>query len=192
MIAPEEIMPHHPFNIRPTPFSRRHFLQYAGALGACLPPATFAGASEARTLKFVHTHTGEKLLARYARDGRYLPQCLEQVNHFLRDFRTGDSHPIDPGLLDVLFDLQLAADRDDTFEINCGYRSPATNASLRSKSSGVAEHSLHMEGKAIDIRLTGFSTRKLRGLAMSLQRGGVGYYASSNFIHVDTGRVRYW
>jgi uncharacterized protein YcbK (DUF882 family) len=152
----------------------------------------FARSTEQRTLSFVHTHTGEKLVTTYSQRGCYLPECLAQVNHFLRDFRTGETHPIDPGLLDTLFDLQAHTDRDAAFEVISGYRSPATNSRLRSKSDGVAAHSLHMEGRAIDIRLTGFPTRKLRDLALSLQRGGVGYYASSDFVHVDTGRIRFW
>lgn len=114
------------------------------------------------------------------------------MNHFLRDFRTGEVHTIDPALLDVLFDLRTLADRDDVFQIISGYRSPTTNSQLRRKSGGVAKRSLHMDGKAVDIRLTGFPTRKLRDLALSLQCGGVGYYASSDFLHLDTGRVRFW
>lgn len=171
--------------------SRRHFLSCA-ATAALNVPAAFASVTEQRTLKFIHTHTGETLQTCYAVGGRYLPQCLQQVNHFLRDFRTGESHRIDPTLLDLLYDLQVAADRDDTFEVISAYRSPDTNTLLRRKSTGVAKQSLHKEGRAIDVRLTDFSTKKLRDTAMSLQRGGVGYYAGSNFVHVDTGRVRFW
>lgn len=179
-------------------WNRRRFLRYSSvaalgsALGTLAAPAAQALAPERRTLRFVHTHTGEKLVAPYSQGGCYLPECLDRVSHFLRDFRTGESYPIDPGLLDILYDLQIQADREDAFQIISGYRSPATNSNLRSKSKGVAERSLHMQGKALDIRLTGFSTRKLRDLALSLQRGGVGYYASSDFLHIDTGRVRFW
>jgi len=174
-------------------WSRRRFLRCSGLAAATslAAPAVLAG-MEQRTLKFVHTHTGEKLVAPYSQGGCYLVECLTRVNHFLRDFRTGESHPIDPGLLDILYDLQVRADRDDAFQIISGYRSPATNSNLRARSNGVAERSLHMQGKALDIRLTGFSTRKLRDLALTLQRGGVGYYASSDFVHIDTGRVRFW
>jgi uncharacterized protein YcbK (DUF882 family) len=176
-----------------TQWGRRQFLKVAGTAAALIPcGGALASAAERRTLKFVHTHTGEKLSACYAAGGSYQSQCLLQVNRFLRDFRTGEIHPIDPTLLDVLYDLQVAADRDDTFEVISAYRSPRTNSQLRSQSSGVAEHSLHMDGKAIDIRLTGFPTKKVRDLALSLRRGGVGFYASSDFVHLDTGRVRSW
>ncbi len=178
----------------PAYWSRRRFLHCSGlaAITSLAAPAVLATERQVRQLSFVHTHTGETLLAPYAQDGCYLPQCLDQVTHFLRDFRTGESHPIDPALLDILFDLQHQANHDDAFQIISGYRSPLTNASLRSKSTGVATRSLHMDGKALDIRLTGFSTRKLRDIALSLKRGGVGYYASSDFLHIDTGRVRFW
>lgn len=147
---------------------------------------------ERRTLSFVHTHTGEKLTTTYAVNGQYQPDSLEQINHLLRDFRNGEAHPIDPKLLDILFDLQALTKHEGAFQIISAYRSPTTNAQLRSKSSGVSEHSLHMQGKAIDVRLIGFSTLELRNLAMSLRRGGVGYYAASDFVHIDTGSVRYW
>jgi uncharacterized protein YcbK (DUF882 family) len=174
--------------------TRRGFLHYSGsaAIASCLASSALAGSTEQRTLSFVHTHTGETLTASYVQDGCHQADCFAQVNRFLRDFRTGEVHPIDPALLDVLFDLRTLADRDDAFQIISGYRSPATNSQLQRKSSGVAKRSLHMDGKALDIRLTGFDTRKLRDLALSLQRGGVGYYASSDFLHVDTGRVRFW
>ena len=114
------------------------------------------------------------------------------VNILLRDFRTGESHRIDPTLLDILYDLQVLADRDAHYEVISGYRSPQTNAMLHQLSSGVAEHSQHILGKAIDVRLSGFSTRTLSEHARSLSRGGVGFYANSDFVHVDTGRIRYW
>jgi uncharacterized protein YcbK (DUF882 family) len=114
------------------------------------------------------------------------------VNHLLRDFRTGESHPIDPALLDILYDLQSRADRDAPFEVISGYRSPTTNAMLHRLSSGVAEHSQHLLGKAIDVRLSGYPTLNLCTHARTLARGGVGFYPSSDFIHVDTGSVRFW
>ncbi len=180
---------------RPCP-DRRRFLRCMGAACgavsalACVP--AWALADQRRTVRFVHTHTGESLTACYYLDGDYRPECLRQVDHLLRDFRTGDSHIIDPPLLDILYELQRLADRDAPFEVISGYRSPATNAMLHRASSGVAEHSQHLLGKAIDVRLSGYSTRRLGEYARSLARGGVGYYASSDFIHVDTGRVRFW
>jgi uncharacterized protein YcbK (DUF882 family) len=128
----------------------------------------------------------------YYQEGGYDPATLARVNYFLRDFRTGDIHVIDPGVLDILFEVRSRAGRNDPFHVISGYRSPATNAYLRSRSAGVAKHSLHMEGRAIDVRLPGFPTRKLRDIALAMQRGGVGYYPSSDFVHLDTGRVRFW
>lgn len=176
------------------PLSRRQLLGYglAAVSLACMPRVLRAATDATRSLSFVHTHTGETLSVAYCCNDVYDPQALAQVNHLLRDFRSGELHPIDPALLDVLHDLQVRADREAVFEIISGYRSPQTNSSLRSHSSGVAKRSLHMEGKAIDIRVTGYSTAKLRDLALGLQRGGVGYYKGSDFVHVDTGRVRAW
>jgi len=167
----------------------------AGALAALPAQAAVtevAAGRKPRILRFVHTHTGETLTAPYFDGAGYRADSLDQVNLLLRDFRTGESHVIDPALLDILYELQVQADRDTTFEVISGYRSPATNAMLHSRSSGVAEHSQHLLGKAIDIRLTGFPTRRLGEYARSLARGGVGYYAASDFVHVDTGPVRTW
>ncbi len=146
----------------------------------------------ARTLSFLHTHTGERLSVDYFQDGRYQPEGLEQVNHLLRDFRNDEVHRIDPALLDTLFDLQSLTQTDTVFEVISGYRSPATNAMLRRSTEGVAVHSMHLEGRAIDVRLERFSTATLARLARSMGRGGVGFYATSDFVHVDTGRVRSW
>jgi uncharacterized protein YcbK (DUF882 family) len=173
--------------------SRRRFLQTAGA-GLLLAPlgAAFAQPSPVRSLSLMHTHTGEALSAEYCSNGVYQVSCLAQVNRFLRDFRNGETHAIDPRLLDILYQLQGLANRAATYEVISGYRSPQTNAALHHASAGVAEHSLHMDGRAIDVRMTGFPTRKLRDLALSLRSGGVGYYARSDFVHLDTGRVRSW
>lgn len=178
----------------PHAFSRRAFLTTAVMAVPMLaaPVAAIASGLEQRSVSFVHTHTGEQLTTTYFRAGQYDTSSIARVNYLLRDFRCGEVASMDIGLLDILHDLQVLADRDSTFEIISGFRSPATNAQLRAKSGGVAEKSLHMQAKALDIRLTGFSTKKLQQLAMSLQRGGVGFYSSSNFVHVDTGRVRHW
>ncbi len=174
--------------------SRRQFLRRAGALAVTLLPATslWARSGAARSLSFVHTHTGEQLSSVYFQNGEYVPGELSRINRVLRDFRTGDVHPIDPGVLDILAEVRALADRDEPFEVICGYRSPQTNAMLRGRSHGVAEHSMHLEGRAIDVRLPGVATAHLRDLALGMSRGGVGYYASSDFVHLDNGRVRRW
>jgi uncharacterized protein YcbK (DUF882 family) len=175
------------------PLTRREFLSIAGAAGALLAaPTSILAATERRSLSFLHTHTGEKLHADYFSDGIYQIEALTSINYLLRDFRTGDVHAIDPELLNVLNDLAVRAGVDAPFEVISAYRSPATNAMLRSTSDGVAEHSQHMLGKAIDIRLAGVPTEQLAEMARMLARGGVGYYAKSNFVHVDTGAVRTW
>lgn len=152
------------------------------------PSSTFA----TRALGFRHLHTGESLRVEYERGGGLAPEALDAVNHLLRDFRTGDIHPIDPRLLAL---LQAVADRLGTrrpFEVISGYRSPVTNAALRRRSENVAARSLHMVGQAIDVRLGDVDLPRLRAAALDLGRGGVGYYPASNFVHVDTGRVRRW
>jgi uncharacterized protein YcbK (DUF882 family) len=162
-----------------------------GALGS-VAKAAESFAPGARSLSFLHTHTGERLSVDYFQDGQYQPDGLAQIDHLLRDFRNNEVHPIDPALLDTLFDLQGLAQKDTVFEVISGYRSPATNAMLRRTTEGVAQHSMHLEGRAIDVRLERFSTAALAHLARSLGRGGVGFYAASDFVHVDTGRVRSW
>jgi len=171
---------------------RRRFLFAIAGLVLAPSSELHAAASDRRSLKFAHTHTGETLSTTYFDNGYYLAPSLERVNLLLRDFRPNEVHSIDPALLDILFDLQAKAHHDGPFEVISAYRSPQTNALLRSRSSAVAEHSMHMEGRAIDIRLRGFPTLQLRNLAVDLHRGGVGFYGASDFVHVDTGRVRTW
>jgi uncharacterized protein YcbK (DUF882 family) len=173
--------------------TRRAFLRGAGAaaVGITASGRTIA-LGERRELAFVHTHTGERLTALYYEAGAYQPQVLASVNLLLRDFRTESVFPIDPKALDRLYALQEMAGHREPFEIICGYRSPATNAALRSHSHGVAEHSLHMQGQAIDVRLQGFATDRLALLARAQMCGGTGFYRASDFIHVDTGAVRIW
>ncbi len=165
-------------------------------MGAAVPvlasARTLRAAAEPRILHFTHTHTGERLAIEYAREGRYVPDALATVNHFLRDFRTGDVHPIDPELLDLLHALARQTDTARPFDVISGYRSPATNEMLREHSEGVAKNSLHMRGQAIDIRLGDVALPVLRRTAIALGRGGVGFYPASDFVHVDTGRVRAW
>jgi uncharacterized protein YcbK (DUF882 family) len=145
-----------------------------------------------RNLAFYHTHTGECLDITYARKGIYDAKALKQINRYLRDFRTHEVYPIDTDLLDMLWDIQQELGCENTYEVISGYRSPQTNQNLRQQSNGVARRSLHMKGQALDIRLTGQNTSLLRDCAISLQSGGVGYYPRSNFVHLDTGRVRNW
>jgi uncharacterized protein YcbK (DUF882 family) len=152
----------------------------------------FAGSLSTRTLRFTHTHTGERLEVEYFSGGAYLADGLTTINHFLRDFRTGDEHVIDPGLLDLLNRLAVMTETARPFQVISGYRSPATNDMLRHRSEGVAAGSLHMQGQAIDIRLADVPLLKLQRAALSARRGGVGYYPASDFVHVDTGRVRTW
>jgi len=145
-----------------------------------------------RSLTFLNLHTGEELHTVYWSNGAYQVSELQAISHILRDHRTDEQHLMDRRLMDLLFALQQSVGIRSPFEVVSGYRSPATNAELRAVSSGVAKHSLHMQGKAIDICVTGFSLKKLHDAAVALKAGGVGYYPKSNFIHVDTGPVRYW
>ncbi|MCW8930957.1 MAG: DUF882 domain-containing protein [Gammaproteobacteria bacterium] len=148
--------------------------------------------NQARELAFHHTHTGQNLSVVYHDGESYLSSQLEEINQFLGDFRTKETYPIDSNLLDALYLLQQKMGVENTFEVISGYRSPKTNAKLRNKSNGVAKRSLHMQGKAIDIRLVGVNTKQLRDTAIAMKIGGVGYYRRSDFIHLDTGRVRFW
>jgi uncharacterized protein YcbK (DUF882 family) len=172
---------------------RRHVLRALGlgALALALPFAPEAWATAPRSISFYHTHTGERLSLVYFDAGNYLPDALASLNRLLRDFRTGDMSEIDARLFDTLHALNLACG-PGTYEIISGFRSVRTNALLRSHSNGVANNSLHTQGRAIDVRLTGRETRRLRDAAVALAQGGVGYYASSDFVHLDTGRARTW
>jgi len=178
-----------------THIKRRHLLK--AGIGACallaLPnvQADMLKMNE-RKLAFLNLHTGERTQATYWARGDYLTDGLLAIKKVLRDHRTGETYPIDPGLLDMLQLLHYKMDSQREFHVISGYRSPQTNAQLNAKSSGVARRSLHMQGKAIDIRLPGHALADLRNAALSLQAGGVGYYPGSDFIHIDTGHVRQW
>jgi len=128
----------------------------------------------------------------YKRENEYVQDALSNINAFLFDFRTGDLTNIDPQLIDLIYDIREALGSKGTYEIISAYRSPATNEMLRQRSGDVAKNSQHLLGKAIDVRLTDIELPELRDAAIAMQRGGVGYYASSNFVHIDTGRVRRW
>ena len=151
-----------------------------------------AAADNHRALSFHHTHTGEKLTVVYWQEGAYLDSALAEINHFLRDFRTGDAAEMDPELLDLLHRVYLETGSQGHFEVISAYRSPKTNDMLRANSSGVARKSQHLLGKAIDVRLTDVPVGELRRVAYELQRGGIGFYEASNFVHLDTGRFRTW
>jgi uncharacterized protein YcbK (DUF882 family) len=177
-----------------TRVTRRSFLAGAAVagLGLVRVPRIFAATEASRSLAFHCVNTGERLTTEYFAGGKYLPGALHDVNHVLRDWRTDQVHPIDPDLLDLLTDLHQASGSRLPFEVICGYRSPATNKMLADRSKNVSPKSLHLQGKAIDIRLSDVSLERLRDTALKLTRGGVGYYPDSNFVHVDTGRVRAW
>jgi uncharacterized protein YcbK (DUF882 family) len=176
---------------------RRRFLAYSsGVAASLLVPAALAHtdsrSGSERSLAFQNLHTGEKLRTVYWAEGEYIADSLKDIERILRDHRTGDRHPIDRQLLDILTAVQHQTGSNKPFQIISGYRSPKTNKMLNSSTSGVAKRSLHMLGKAIDVRIPGHDLRQLRRAALALKAGGVGYYPKSGFVHLDTGRVRSW
>jgi len=179
-------------------FDRRHFLKTGGqvALACLFPISAFASIdrllTKERTLSFYNTHTSERLDACYFAKGHYRKEALKTIDYILRDHRTEEIKPIHIRLLDLLYSISTSFDHTVQFQIISGYRSPKTNAMLGKKTTGVGKYSLHMKGKAADIRISGFDTKKLRRICMKMQAGGVGYYPRSDFVHVDIGRVRYW
>jgi len=175
--------------------SRRGFLgTCVGVSAGLIVPEAFASAfiQPERSLTLFNTHTGEKVNTTYWAEGQYVKEGLKDIEWLLRDHRVGKAHAIDKRVLDMLHAIQCQVDCGRPFHIISGYRSPKTNAMLRGKSSSVARKSYHMQGRAIDIRLPRFDSNKLRQAAISLKAGGVGYYPRSNFVHIDTGRVRSW
>lgn len=189
--------------------NRRKLIQYS--VGAALfgmsnnaiaeDPAEIANLAEefprlfepdVRRVKLYNLHTGESLDTVYKERGAIIPDALNAVNKVLRDFRNDQVCEIDVKLLDLLDDMTKKLETNSAFNVVSAYRSPQTNAMLAERSNGVAKGSLHMQGKAIDIRVPGVSLKYLRNLAKEMRIGGVGYYASSNFVHIDTGKVRYW
>lgn len=177
--------------------NRRTFLTRLGAAatGALLFPSVDAFAqslSKERALHLYNKHTDEEMTLVCCPNEFYDRKILRQFNNFLRDHHAGESYPMDPGLIDILYAISAMTRSSGTFEVVSGYRAPETNHMLRKHSHGVAEHSLHMEGKAIDLRMSDVSTRTIRKTALALQYGGVGYYRRANFVHLDTGRIRSW
>lgn len=184
--------------IRSHKHSRRAFLSNTAKLvlaSAVLPlaPKALASLNRARSLAFEHTHTGEQLSLVYAVGDQYVPEALNTLNYFLRDHYSGEIGRIDPALFDLLYRVGQELGANQPFQVISGYRCPLTNDLLRNtRGGGVAKHSLHMEGKAIDVRLPAVALSDLRDAALSLQVGGVGFYQTESFVHVDTGRVRTW
>lgn len=176
--------------------ARRRFVKGLVGLAAVpllpAPALALASAGSERKLRFAHTHTGETLSIVYRNGDSYAPYALGQINHHLRDHRSGEIFSMDTGLLDLLFELTNVTGSRQPFQVISGYRSPGTNAMLRTKGSGVAKRSLHMQGKAIDVRLADIPTSQLRRAAIDLQAGGVGFYPKSDFVHLDTGNFRTW
>jgi len=189
-------------------WNRRRLLQAGGALAGVSaagllmgrvraqeapadPAAEERGALPAR-IALRNLHTDERLEIEYSSEGIYIPAALSAIELLLRDFRTGEAHAIDPALLDYLVAVARTAGVDPKFDVISGYRSPQTNARLREQSTGVAQHSLHMEGRAIDVRVAGLDCASLAAHAEGLKRGGVGYYRESDFVHLDTGAFRTW
>ena len=177
--------------------SRRDFLiSMTGVAMSLAAPGVIASAASMpvrdRELSFYNTHTSEKLSTTFWSGGNYLDDGIEEISWLMRDHRAGIARPMDPQLLDLLHQIQTKVAHKGEFHVISGYRSPATNEMLNKNSSGVAKRSYHMLGKAIDVRIPGFDTSQLHKAAKSLKGGGVGYYSSSNFVHLDVGRVRYW
>jgi uncharacterized protein YcbK (DUF882 family) len=172
--------------------TRRKFVIGSGALAGILLAPHAALANTVRHLRILSLHTGETASVDYRIDGEMQRDALRALDSALRDHRTGETIEMDRRLFDLMRSLSQMLDTDAPFHIISGYRSPRTNAMLAGKSAGVARHSFHQWGMAVDLRLPGRSLDQLHRAARSLQAGGVGIYRRSNFIHIDTGRVRYW
>ncbi|MGZ5044931.1 MAG: YcbK family protein [Methylobacter sp.] len=177
---------------------RRRFLKMM-ALGSLLTlneprilNAAVEGAYSSKALALRHAYTGEKLKLTYFERGYYIEDALQEISYLLRDYHASEIHPVDPVLLDQLYDLKLMLGIDKAFEVTSGYRCPHTNARLRKRRRGVAKDSLHMQGRAIDFRVDGLATHKIRNAALTMHCGGVGYSQRFDFIHLDTGSFRSW
>jgi uncharacterized protein YcbK (DUF882 family) len=194
-------------------WSRRRVLKAGSALAGVSAAGLLAGTARSRAaanqgaaggrdaehgvvvpkrIALLNLHTDERLDIEYFRDGAYVPEALLAIEVLLRDFRTGERHAIDPSLMDYLHQVAQSLGTDPAFRVISGYRSPQTNAHLHEQSTGVAKHSLHIEGRAIDVRMPGVDCAALAAHALDLKRGGVGYYRASDFVHLDTGAFRTW
>ena len=174
-------------------FNRRsYFISICILLLLSVPSRAVDESNQERRLSFYNTHTHERLTVIYKKGNVYVPGAMEKISHILRDHRASETHAMDPRLMDFLYDLLTEVNNHGEVHIISGYRSPKTNAKLRNKSKGVARRSRHMQGQALDFRLPGTDTAVLRDTARKMKRGGVGYYEKSDFIQIDTGRVRNW
>jgi uncharacterized protein YcbK (DUF882 family) len=175
---------------------RRAFLRravgLAGGMVAMCPRTGSAYATRTRSLGLYAVNTGERLRVDYCIDGRYEPQSLRALDHLLRDFRTDEVYPVDPRVLDILYDVGEALESASAYHVVCGYRSPATNEMKLRQGRGVARNSYHLTGKAIDVFLPSRGLRDIRRAALALGAGGVGYYPRAGFVHLDIGPVRTW
>jgi uncharacterized protein YcbK (DUF882 family) len=175
--------------------SRRRMLLATGAwAGAAACPHAWSAASgpHSKRIALLNLHTAERLDIEYFRDNAYVTDALAAIEILLRDFRNGEKHAIDPQLLDYLVDVAAQVGAPAAYSVISGYRSPDSNERLRARSTGVSQHSLHMQGRAIDVRIGGVDCADLAAHALGLKRGGVGYYRASNFVHLDTGGFRTW
>jgi uncharacterized protein YcbK (DUF882 family) len=167
-------------------------LSRAAAQPAAVAPVVPAAAPGERILRLYNTHTGENLRSVFWAEGEFIPDALQDINKLLRDHRNNKVATIDPELLVLLDRISAQFGDHPTFHVISGYRSPETNAMLHENTVGVAKHSLHMDGMAIDVRIPGQDLAKLHKVALAARAGGVGYYPDSQFVHMDVGRVRHW
>ncbi len=174
--------------------TRRQFARGAAGVAGlfAFSPGAALAAPVRRQLWLASPQTGEELSVVYADDAGYRLKAVVQLMRLLRDFRTGEVRFIDPALFDLLFTLREVTGSRAPYEVTSGYRSPATNAMLRARGFAAGRNSLHMSGKAVDVRASDVSAHELRDAALELRLGGVGYYPGSNSVHLDTGRVRRW
>ena len=174
-------------------FNRQsYFLSICILLLLSVPSLAVDESNQERRLSFYNTHTHERLTVIYKKGDDYVMEGMQKIGYILRDHRANEVHAMDPRLMDFLYDLLTEVDNHGEVHIISGYRSPKTNAELCKKSNGVARRSRHIQGQALDFRLPGTDTAVLRDTARKMKRGGVGYYKKSDFIQIDTGRVRNW
>lgn len=200
----QDLLARNQTNVEEFNSDRRGFLRRGLSVGmmaalglSMLPHSALAnGAATAvmsgRDISMFNAHTGEKFTGTYWQNGRYLPDAFGGIKTVMRDHRTGETFPIDPRLMDILYVIQNKLESSSGFKVLSGYRSPKSNAMLRRNGEGVAKQSLHMTGQAIDIALPGTKLSSLHKMALNVHSGGVGFYPKTGFVHIDTGRVRSW